>query len=76
MEETTENSMVGESSTETTSTTKEVMAAHTSTEKPMSEQNKTVETKANVTASANVTNSTETVEEDGPSSILYPGKSV
>ena len=80
-EDTTEKAMAGESSTVAT-TTNEVMAVKTSTEKNMAEQNETVENKANttegslknVTASTNATNTTETVKDYGPSSILYPGR--
>ena len=83
MEGTTEEAMAGENSTEQT-TTKEVMAVQISTEKTMSGQNQTAKavqnttegSLKNVTASTNVTNTTQAVEDVGPSSILYPGKCI
>jgi hypothetical protein len=79
MEDATEKVMAGESSTER-ATTEAVMAELMSTEIPVVAQNETVESNvteinlANATANKNATNTTEAVEDVGPSSILYPGR--
>lgn len=69
MEGTTEEAMAGENSTEQTSTEK-TMSGQNQTAKAV--QNTTEGSLKNVTASTNVTNTTQAVEDVGPSSILYP----
>jgi type IV secretory pathway TrbL component len=73
MEGTTEEAMAGENSTEQTSTEK-TMSGQNQTAKAV--QNTTEGSLKNVTASTNVTNTTQAVEDVGPSSILYPGKCI
>ena len=79
MEDATEKVMAGESSTER-ATTEAVMAELMSTETAVVRQNETVEANvteinsANASANTNATNTTEAVEDVGPSSILYPGR--